>query len=282
MDGADQQQGLGPQTTTAREDAFASLLRDWRQRRRLSQLALGLEANVSQRHVAFLERGKARPSRSMALMLGRALELPLAAQNDLLVAAGYAPVYPRRAPDDPALTPVRRAMDRMIRLHEPFPALVIDAAWRVVSANRPAQEMFGPLLAPVKGDMIALFVESAAARAIIENWREVGHELLERLLREARLDGRVEDERVRAFADMVARTCGPRPEPRPGVVASPLMETRLRFGDTRLAFHSTLASFSGPQDVGLAELRAELFFPADDATEAAMEAMAAAADAPGA
>lgn len=257
------------------EDAFGALLKDWRGRRRLSQLALGLDANVSQRHVAFLERGKAKPSRGMVLNLSRTLDLPLSAQNDMLTAAGYAPLYPRRALDDPTLAPVRRAMERLIHLHEPFPALVIDADWRMVAANRPAQAMYGPLLEPFGGDMIALFVENARARDIIENWTEVGHELLERLLREARLDGRADDDRIRAFTAMVHETCGPKPEPQPGAQPSPLMATIIRLGEMRLAFHSTLASFGGPQDVGLSELRAELFFPADDATEAAMETMAA-------
>lgn len=266
-----------PNVMAAAQDGFGPLLSDWRRRRRLSQLALSLEAEVSQRHLAFLERGRARPSRAMVLTLARALELPLSAQNDLLIAAGFAPLFPRRSLDDAALAPIRRAMLRMIERHEPYPALVIDADWRVVAANRPAEAMFGPLLAPYEGDMLAMFQGSEALRAAIENWDEVGPELLERLQREARADGRPDDPRIAAFAEMVEQTCGAREPPVPTGSQSPLLATRLRLGDQRLAFHSTLASFGGPQDIALAELRVELFFPADDATETALEAMAAAA-----
>src|SRR5215217_7890948 len=116
--------------------SIGDLLREWRERRRLSQLALALEAEVSTRHLSFLESGKARPSREMVLRLAKRLDVPLRERNMMLLAAGFAPAYPERDLDDPALEVVRAAINRVLAGHEPFPALAIDRYWTLVASNR--------------------------------------------------------------------------------------------------------------------------------------------------
>ena len=123
------------------EGAVGMLLRDWRQRRRLSQLELALDAGVSSRHLSFLETGRSRPSREMVLHLAEQLEVPLRERNQMLLAAGYAPLYRERSLDDPEMEPIREAVDLVLRGHEPYPALLIDRRWNMVSAN--AARAFG-------------------------------------------------------------------------------------------------------------------------------------------
>jgi len=117
-------------------------LRSWRQRRRLSQLDLALEADISARHLSFLETGRSRPSREMILHLAEQLEIPMRERNVLLVAAGYAPIFPERSLDDPALEAIRRAIDLIIEGHKPYPAFALDRHWNVVASNRALQELY--------------------------------------------------------------------------------------------------------------------------------------------
>ena len=164
--------------------AVGALLREWRERRRLSQLSLALDAGISTRHLSFVETGRARPSREMLLQLADQLDVPLRARNALLLSAGYAPAYAERTLDDPALAGARRAIDLILSGHEPFPALVVDRGWRLVAANR----ALGPLLAgvdsmlltpPVNVMRLALHPEGLAPRiANLAEWRA---HLLERL-----------------------------------------------------------------------------------------------------
>src|SRR5882757_4217557 len=125
-------------------------LREWRQRRRLSQLDLASEAEISTRHLSFLETGRAQPSRDMVLRLADRLDVPLRERNTLLVAAGFAPVFPQRSLDDPALTDARKAVDLILKGHEPFPALVVDRGWNLIAANR----MVGPLMVGADPDLL--------------------------------------------------------------------------------------------------------------------------------
>ena len=167
---------------------FGTLLRQWRQRRRVSQLDLAIAADVSARHVSFLETGRSRPSREMVLRLAERLEVPLRDRNPLLLAAGFAPSYPRRALDDPALSPVRDAVDAILAGYEPYPALVVDRSWTLVAANAGLAPLTagaaGHLLAPpVNVLRLSLHPDGLAGRiANLAQWR--GH-VLARLAREA-------------------------------------------------------------------------------------------------
>lgn len=241
------------------------LLRDWRRRRRLSQLDLALEAGVSARHLSFVETGRARPSAQMVLHLAGQLDVPLRERNALLLAAGYAPVYAERDLNAPEMTPVRGAIDRILAGHEPHPAVVFDRQWELVAANRGlgvllegvAPHLLEP---PVNVLRVGLHPEGLAARtANLGRWRT---HLLERLGRQVALTG---DPALRTLLDEVTGYPGPpAPEARPGdEIAVPL---RLRTPDGELAFLSTVATFGTAVDITVAELSIESFFPTDART----------------
>jgi transcriptional regulator with XRE-family HTH domain len=248
-------------------------LRDWRQRRRLSQLDLALEAGVSARHLSFVETGRARPSAEMVLHLAEQLEVPLRDRNQLLLAAGYAPVYNRRPLDDPEMEPVREALDRVLTGHEPYPALVVDRSWNMVAANSSvallvegvAPELMEP---PANVLRVSLHPDGCAPR--IANLGEWKAHLLERLGRQVALTG---DEELRALYDELDGYPAPAFD---GVDAasSIAVPLRIRAGDGELAFFSTVATFGTAVDITVAELAIESFFPADAATADALRALA--------
>lgn len=251
---------------------FGTLLREWRAQRRMSQLDLGLEANVSARHISFLETGRARPSRQMALHLGEALEMPREARNRLLEAAGFAAAFRTRSLQSQEMDAVRRAAEWTIARHEPYPALALDRHWRVVIANRAAARMLAALSLEVGDSLLDFFARPQAGAAAIENWGEVARHMLARLrLENARGGGDavLETAIARLAADpslQAAHDHGSGPMP-------PFLETRFRIAGGTLSFFSTIAAFSGAEDIALADLRIELLFPADEATRAALEAM---------
>src|SRR4051794_6575091 len=191
-------------------------LREWRQRRRLSQLDLALDAEISTRHLSFLETGRAQPSRDMVMLLAEQLEVPLRERNVLLMAAGFAPVFVERALDDPALAPARRAIDLILKGHEPYPALVVDLRWNLVAAN----SAVAPLMAGVAPDLmapptnvmrLALHPEGLAPRiANFAEWR--GH-LLERLKAQVAITG--DPGLVELLAEMRSYPVPPAPDRRP-------------------------------------------------------------------
>ncbi len=243
----------------------------------MSQLGLALEADVSARHLSFLETGRSRPSREMILRLADHLDVPLRERNALLLAAGFAPAYPRRPLDAPALQPAMDAVRRVLAGHEPYPALAVDRHWTLVAANR----ALAPLLAGISPEMLSpplnvlrlsLHPDGLAPRiANLGQWRA---HLLERLRRQ-----------VDASADGVLAALlgelGTYPGSRPGEpdfaradvgVAVPLV---LRSGVGDLSFLSTTMVFGTPIDVSLAELAIEAFFPADAATADALRRLAA-------
>jgi transcriptional regulator with XRE-family HTH domain len=246
-------------------------LRDWRQRRRLSQLALALDADVSPRHVSFLETGRARPSREMLLRLAERLEIPLRERNALLVAGGFAPVFPERSLDDPALRAARMAVDLVLTGHEPNPAIAVDRHWHLVAANRAVE----PLLAGIEPELLRppvnvlrLSLHPAGLASRIANLAQWRTHLLGRLRQQ-----------VEASADPVLAALLEelRVLPVPGGAggdgpARDLYETgvvvpmRLRTEHGLLAFFSTTTIFGTPVDITLAELAIESFFPADPAT----------------
>ena len=253
-----------------RPESFRDLLRHWRSVRRMSQLALATEAEISARHLCFLETGRALPSRDMVLHLAERLDVPLRERNLLLVAAGYAPVFHERALDDPELKAAHAAMDLVLRAHEPSPAIAIDRHWRLVAANRSV----APLLAgvdqallkpPVNVLRLSLHPRGLAPRIVnLGEWRA---HLLERLRRQVD---------VSADAVLVELLKELRGYPAPalphtansGAVAVPL---RLRHGDRVLSFLSTTTVFGTPVEITLSELALESFFPADAETAKAVQ-----------
>jgi transcriptional regulator with XRE-family HTH domain len=244
-----------------------TLLRDWRLRRRLSQLDLAGEAEVSTRHLSCVETGRALPSREMVLRLAHRLEVPLRERNRLLVAAGYAPMYGERALADPAMGAVRRAIERVLTGHEPYPALAVDRHWNLVSYNRVVplllQSASAELLSPpVNVLRLSLHPQGLAPR--IRNLAAWRAHLLERLQHQVAASG---DAVLAALAEELRRYPAPGdagPPPDQHVVVPLIFDGP----HGPLSFISTTTVFGTPVDVTLAELALETFFPADDATSA--------------
>jgi transcriptional regulator with XRE-family HTH domain len=254
-------------------------LRSWRQRRRMSQLDLACEADVSTRHVSFLETGRARPSRDMVLHLAERLEVPLRERNVLLVAAGFAPVFAERPLDDPALVAARQVVSLVLAAHEPYPAIAVDRHWMLVAANGAARlltdgiapELLEP---PVNALRVALHPKGMAPRTV--NFGEWRGDLLARLRRQVETTA---DPQLAALHEELARypappRSGPHPAPNPAAVAVPL---RLKSDLGVLSLLSTITVFGTPVDITLSELAIETFLPADRETAEALRQMAAAA-----
>ena len=244
------------------------LLRSWRQRRSLSQLELALDADVSSRHVSFLETGRARPSREMVLHLAEHLEVPLRDRNALLLAAGYAPLYGERSLQEAEMAPVRQAIDRFLRAHEPYPAVVVDRHYHLVAVNDAthvltdgvAPELLEP---PANGLRLTLHPRGMAPR--IANLEEWSAHLLQRLRRQASVTG---DRELEALYAELAGYPGVAVEPprEHAAAADIVLPLRLHDGEHELAFFSTISTFGTASDVTLAELAVEAFYPADAAT----------------
>jgi transcriptional regulator with XRE-family HTH domain len=244
------------------------LLRQWRIRRRISQLDLAVAAEVSTRHLSFMETGRAKPSREMVLRLGEHLDVPLRERNHLLLAAGYAPVYPENTLGDPEMSAARDALRQVMAGHEPYPAVVVDRMWNLVEANSAVSlltEGVAPeLLAPVPNVLkIALHPKGMAPR--VRNLGEWRADLLGRLRRQ------VEATADPGLAELLDEVRGyPCDQPVPevesltrGAIFVPL---RLRSGDVELSFFSTIATFGTALEVTLSELAIESFYPADSRT----------------
>ncbi|KQX39455.1 helix-turn-helix domain-containing protein [Variovorax sp. Root434] len=264
-------------------DPFGAHLRHWRTHRRLSQLDLAQEAEVSTRHLSYVETGRAAPSREMVLRLAERLEVPLRERNALLVAAGFAPMYRQRSLDDPAMAAARRAVDLVLKGHEPFPALAVDRHWNLVAHNALVpmlMEGAAPELmqAPINVMRLSLHPDGVAPRiANLAQWRT---HLLERL-----------QQQIAATGDAVLQELHDELEAYPPPAVShdlPAVDTALsaiavpiQFVTPNgvLSFISTTTIFGTPVDVTLQELAVESFFPADEQTAAALTALAAQATA---
>jgi transcriptional regulator with XRE-family HTH domain len=261
----------GVSSQVADRPRIGTLLRDWRVRRRMSQQDLALEAGVSARHVSFVETGRLKPSADMVIQLAEHLEVPLRDRNTLLLAAGFAPAYAQRDLDEPEMGPVREAIDRVLRGHEPYPAVVVDRHWGLVAANRAVPLLIGGaadhlLEPPVNVLRLSLHPEGMAPRiANLGEWRA---HLLDRLGRQAVVSG---DPALFALHEELAGYPGGEgghvPDLEAGAIAVPL---RLRTDDGELAFISTATTFGTATDVTVSELAIESFFPADDATARAL------------
>ena len=246
------------------------LLRQWREHRRLSQLELALEAEISARHLSFVETGRSLPSREMILRLADHLEVPLRERNHLLLAAGYAPVYAETELDSPRMLAVRQAVRQILSGHEPYPAVVIDGRWNLVEANESValftRDIPPELLAPPANVLRASLHPDGMATRIVNlgEWRA---HLLGRLRRQVALTA--DPELAQLYQELRAYPCGqPEPEvevPGPGDIVVPL---RIRHDGEELAFFGTVATFGTPLDITVAELVIESFFPADARTAA--------------
>lgn len=256
-------------------DVFGRMLRECRRGRRLSQLDLALNAEVSQRHLSFLESGRARPSREMVVQLAEALDLGLETRNRLLAAAGFAGLYPKRRLDAAAMAPVRAALERMLAVHEPFPAMVVDRAWNLVMANRSLPKMFellggmDAMAARVGGtNMLRMTLHPEGLRPYILNFDETAAHLLARSAHEA-LEHPALDELLRE----VLRYPGLPGRGRSIDWSTPMMPVlpmRVGLGGIELSLFTTLTTFGTPLDVTADELRIESLYPADEQTEALM------------
>lgn len=263
--------------TSARPKAspVGQLIKHWRERRRLSQLALAVDAEISTRHLSFIETGRAQPSRDMVLLLARALDVPPRGRNDLLTAAGYAAVYRETALDAPEMADVRRALDFTLRQQEPFPGLVIDGHWNLLMTNQGATRLMGLFLSPEdvaavggRPNAMRLFYHPRGMRPYIVNWEATAAALIQWLhLDLARGIGDAETRRLLeellSYPDVPQKWRSLDLD----VAPAPFLAVQLRKGDLDIKFFSTLTSLGVPYDITLHELRVECFFPADPASE---------------
>ncbi|MGY5131620.1 helix-turn-helix domain-containing protein [Streptomyces nigrescens] len=259
------------------------LLREWRRRRRLSQLDLALLADTSTRHLSCVETGRSRPSRTMVLRLADALEVPLRERNTLLLAADYAPAYRESDLDDAGMAQIRAALDMMLTAHEPYPAVVVDRWWNVVTGNGAMSVLMAgipPEVLVPRPNVFRLTLHPEGLATRLANAGEVRALLLERLLRQVQATG---DAQLRALYEEVCRYPAPAEQEtvradaaaaRPGPIQVPL---RMRVPGGELSLFSTMATFGAPADVTLSELAIELFYPLDEFTAEALRAAAAAA-----
>lgn len=269
---------------TPAPDLFGPMLRTWRRRRGASQLALAVQSGVSQRHVSFLESGRARPSRAMVVQLATALDVPLRQRNALLLAAGFAPAYRESNLAAPELAPVRQAIERILSKQEPYPAVVIDRLWNLLQANRAALAFTaflfeGPPPAPPSGEapnLLRWLLDPGALRAKVANWEEVARYLVSTTYAEILADGG--EPRALAYIGEILAY--------PGVPASfrtlrfddrppPVLTVDYRVGGRALSVFTTVATLGTPQDVTLQEVRIECFFPADERSDALFRSLAA-------
>jgi transcriptional regulator with XRE-family HTH domain len=239
-----------------------------------------VEAEISTRHLSFLETGRAQPSREMLLLLARVLEVPVRSRNELLTAAGYAPVYRETALDAPEMSPVRRALEFMLRQQEPYPAMVLDRYWNVLRTNGAMDRVLGLLLGPeaaaVGGppNAMRLTFHPKGLRPAVVNWDATAASLIQWLHRDLLRTGDAETRRL--LEELLAYPDVPRQWRTLDLDAStaPVLAIELRRGDARFGFFTTLASLGTPYDITLHELRIECFFPADEPTDEALRRLA--------
>jgi transcriptional regulator with XRE-family HTH domain len=238
----------------------------------MSQLALATEADVSSRHLSFLETGRAHPSREMVLRLAGVLDVPLRDQNELLLAAGFAPLYLESPLDAPALAAVKDALDAILRQQEPFPAVVMNRRWDIVRTNDAAQRFFGFLLGESvpkgPGNVLRMMFDPALVRPFVANWDAVAAALVARVRREA--VGGVRDDTARALLAEIEAYPGVSRFVRdvdPATPLVPVVPVSFRKGERHFHFFSTVTTLGTPQDITVQELRIECFFPANGETE---------------
>lgn len=259
-----------------RSSGFAAKLRWWRQRRGWSQLEFAGRADISQRHLSFLESERSSPSHDMVVRLATALDLPLRQQNALLLAAGFAPMWRESAFDAPELSEVQRALDYMLAQQEPFPAVTVDRHWNLLRANegmaRLVEFLVGPLPPDAEVNLADALVAPDVLRPFLVNWDDVVRYFIRSVEADAGADGTHETaallERLLAYPDVptVLKT------PTTDVDPSPVLPMHFRKNDVSLQLFTTIATLGTPQDVTVQELRIESFFPIDDETAKVFQA----------
>jgi transcriptional regulator with XRE-family HTH domain len=256
----------------AKNNLFGAMLRNWRKARNLSQLELALRAGSSQRNLSFVESGRTRPSREMVLKLAEALDLPLRARNEILLAAGFAPFYEERSLKQPAMTIVNEMLRRMLQHHEPYPGLVLDGGWNVVMHNAAAGRVINGCVAPEalreissEGSLnfLRLMCDPIGIRPHVRNWPQVGSALLARVRREAVAYPGSQSE------VLLRELLGEGLLPSFTVTDSalePVISVDLEIEGSVLRLFNALTTLGAPQDITLQEVRIEMSFPADEAT----------------
>jgi transcriptional regulator with XRE-family HTH domain len=263
--------------TTSTYEGVGPLLREWRERRRLTQLELGLEAGVSSRHLSFVETGRSKPGRDLLLQVAEQLSIPFRERNQLLLAAGHAPAFPERPLGDPALAPVRAALDRILAAHDPYPAIVFDRAWDLVAVNGPMSLLtagveIDPTLLEPPINILRIGLHPRGLGPLIVNLASWRAHFLERLERQMAVTG---DDSLRPLMEEVAAYPAPeeasagRLDAEGAEMLGPLI---LRAPDGgRWSFLGMFAGFDTPFEVTTSELALELLFPADQATAEALK-----------
>ncbi len=258
----------------ARQTQVGKLLRAWRERRRLTQLDLALAADVSTRHISYVETGRSRPTSQMILHLADQLEIPLRERNALLLAGGYAPAYPEHALNSPPMSVVNDAINSVLQGHEPYPAVVVDRHWELVAANNASALLTDGAAAhllepPVNVLRLSLHPDGMAPRIVnLRDWRD---HILHRLAHQAQATG---DAQLRELHDEIATYPGGRPDPLAGAAPAIVVPLRYRTPHGELSFFSTTTVFGTPLDVTVAELAIEAFYPADPATAQILKGLA--------
>jgi transcriptional regulator with XRE-family HTH domain len=260
---------------------FPSRLSWWRRKRGLSQLQLAMTAACSQRHISFLELGRTKPSREMVLRLSGALDLPLRQSNELLLAAGYAPVWAETDLGATPLAPIREALEYILAQQEPFPAVVVDRRWNLLQANKGAVAMVEFLVGPIKpGTAINLadaLVAPDVLRPHLANWSEVVRYFVRSVEADAAADATPETaallDRLLNYKDVRAAIS----QVPPVGGDAPILPMHFQKGRTKLRLFTTIATLGTPQDITLQELRIESFFPMDEGTREAFRKWSSAA-----
>ncbi len=268
-----------PMKTSNPVQHFGDFLREWRQRRRMSQMDLALEAEISTRHLSFLETGRSQPSREMVQLLSEKLDMPLRERNVMLAAAGFAPVYSERSLNDPALQSMREAIDLVLKGHDPYPALAVDRHWSLITANDALLSLVqgvDPALLKPPVNVLRLSVHPAGLARRIVNFSEWRDHLIARLHHQVNVTGDavlsalIEELRAYPIPDVAKRAPVSKADH-----ASIIVPLQLMTEEGALTFFSTTTVFGTPVDVTLSELAIEAFFPADAQTADALRRMAA-------
>jgi transcriptional regulator with XRE-family HTH domain len=249
------------------------LLRGWRESRGRSQIDLSLDSGISQRHISFMESGRSVPSRQTLLDVAQALDVPLRERNVLLLAAGYAPMYPDVSWDDRSMQSVSKALKRVLRQHEPFPAIAMDRYWNVLLRNDAVVQFFGRFIdmsaRTGSRNFLHLMFDPDGMRPFVHNWEAVGRGLIARVYRES--IGRVADPGTRKLLDELLAYPGvPAEWARPSVEGSadePVIPYSFMRSGRLLSYFSMVTTVGSPQSVPAQEVRLECMFPADDETE---------------
>jgi len=252
---------------------FTRNLRRWRKQRKMSQLDLALAANVSQRHVSWLETGRSRPSREMVLRLSEAMEVPLRDRNQILHTAGFAPVYSERKLDEPTMLPILNVLKDMLEHHEPYPAFVLDRHWNIKMKNQAAGAMIrlvgdpSTLWQQVSDDgqhnIALLTIHPDGLRQYISNWEEVAGPFVRRLKREAMESG---DAKMMERCNALIAYAGDLSEEQMNQPLLPILPLEFKLGELTLSLFSVISTFGTPQDITTDELRIETFYPTNDAS----------------